>query len=223
MAQMQDLFKRGRAGEWTRERIERLPAQDIKQLRANAERLGEAELAALCGELLKSTGRSKGAARSVAARGAKPRRLIARVKAFEARGVWLNDPNPGWGGVRKSDGGVVLALWADSVESANGTCSYLLWRPNVEGARPWSDTPAGKERLEHCRRALQNGCAEGLLVYGQALAGKLPEEKAYTVQGVDPEKVIVFTVEHRDGEYWAVWGKSTASTSSGRADWPRKK
>lgn len=55
---MQDVFKHARH-DWTRERIERLPAAEIKQLGENAERLGEAELAALCGELLKTARRTK--------------------------------------------------------------------------------------------------------------------------------------------------------------------
>jgi hypothetical protein len=54
---------------------------------------------------------------------------------------------------------------------------------------------------------MELGRAEGLLVYGRALADHLPEEKAYTVHGADPETVIVFTVELRSAEYWAVWGK----------------
>lgn len=206
------IFKRGRAAEWTRERIERLPPQDIKQLRANAERLGESELADLCGELLKTARRTKTAPRKES-RPRTRRKLIARTKAFEARGVWLVDSSTSWSGVRKSDGAVVMALWADAVESTDGTCSCLLWRPNAAGARPWSDTAAGKERLEHCKRALQLGRAEGLLVYGQALATQLPEDKAYTVHGVDPETVILFEVEVRGPDYWAVWGKKAGSTS----------
>lgn len=211
MAQMRPLQflppRSGRAEEWTRERIERMPAQDIKQLRANAERLGETELAALCGELLKTARRAQSAPRSAPSLRTKARKLIGRSKAFEARGVWLKDPNTSWGGVRKSDGAIVMGLWADAVQSDGGTCSYLLWRPNVEGARPWSDKAAGRERLEHCKRAMELGRAEGLLVYGRALADHLPEEKAYTVHGADPETVIVFTVELRSAEYWAVWGK----------------
>ena len=209
----QNIFKRGRAKEWTRERIEQLPPQDIKQLRVNAERLGESHLAALCGELLKTARRMQTAPRKPAWPRTKARRLIARTKAFEARGVWLDDANTSWSGVRKSDGAIVMALWADAVESSDGACSCLLWRPNVAGARPWSDTAAGKERLDHCKRALQLGRAEGLLVYGHALAARLPEEKAYTVHGVDPETVILFAVEARGSEYWAVWGRKTGPMS----------
>ena len=111
-------------------------------------------------------------------------------------------------------GVVVVALWADAIESADGGCRYLLWAPNVDGSRPWSDTPAGRERLEHCRGALQQGRAEGLLVYGERCAGHIPEDKAYTVLGVDPETVVVFQVERRGAEYWATWGRKRLSSST---------
>jgi hypothetical protein len=106
---------------------------------------------------------------------------------------------------------VVLALWSDSIQSADGTCSYLLWAPNTGGSRAWSDKPGGQERLEHCRQAMQAGRAEGLLVYGQGFVGMLPEEKAYAVHGADAETVVVFEVEKRGEEYWAVWGRRTAA------------
>lgn len=47
-----EVFKRAGAEEWTVERIARLPVQDIKQLRDNAERLNEAGVAARCSEAL---------------------------------------------------------------------------------------------------------------------------------------------------------------------------
>jgi hypothetical protein len=135
---------------------------------------------------------------------------VARARAFEMRGVWLEDRRTSWSGVRKSDGAVVMALWADAIKSADGACAYLLGAPNEGGLRPWSDTAAGKERLEHCRRAQERGCAEGLLVYGQPLDGHLPEERAYTVHGIDPDTVLVFQVEMRGAEFWATWGKKAA-------------
>jgi hypothetical protein len=202
-------FKQRSADEWTLERIARLSAQDIKQLRENAERLNEHAVAALCSQAL-------GMARRAASRGGeksrrtKAQRLVARARAFEMRGVWLEDRRTSWSGVRKSDGAVVMALWADAIKSADGACAYLLWAPNEGGLRPWSDTAAGKERLEHCRRAQERGCAEGLLVYGQPLDGHLPEERAYTVHGIDPDTVLVFQVEMRGAEFWATWGKKAA-------------
>ena len=104
-----------------------------------------------------------------------------------------------------------MALWADAIESADGSCSYLLWAPNVDGARPWSDQAAGRERLEHCKQAMERGTAEGLLVYGERLAGHLPEDKAHAVHGIDPEIVVAFHVEMRGKEFWAKWGGKTES------------
>lgn len=198
---------------WTIERIAQLCVQDIRQLRDNAKRLNEAGVVALCSEVLgrpTQPGGSRAGAAKTALR-AKPGRLIPRSRAFEARGVWLADLRTSWGGARKSDGAVVMALWAASIESAQGVCRYLLWAPNADGSRPWSDTPAGKERLQHCKLAMQQGRAEGLLVYGERLHGLLPEERAYSVHGVDPTTVVVFAVEMQGAEYWAVWGRKAAS------------
>ena len=201
-------FKRGNTADWTRERVERLTKQEMEQLRANAERLGETALAELCVEMIKYARSATGKA---AAKDKGPkRRLISRVKAFEARGVFLQDPRSSWSGVRKSDGRVVMTIWDAAVKSGEGGCSCLLWGPNVEGARPWSDTPAGRERLEHCKLALEGG-AEGLLVHGEPLDGRLPEDKARTILGVDPETVLSFKVEKRGDEYWAIWGKKAAA------------
>src|SRR4051812_19886481 len=209
-------FKTGRAADWTRERVDQLGRQDIVQLRANAERLGEADLAVLCAEVLKArprtTDNSGGAAHKKRAK-----RLIPRGRAFEARGVWLTDARTSWSGSRKSDGTVVMAIWAQSVQSRDGGCSCLLWAPNVDGARPWSDTPAGKERLEHCKLALGGGRAEGLLVHGESLDGRLPEDRARTVLGVDPDTVIRFKIEKRGNEYWAAWGERTVRPALSRA------
>ena len=204
----QNVFKRGRAATWTLERIGELSVRDIKQLRENAERLDEPSLAALCSQALKDAHpRSEARVRGRALPRTRAGRLIPRTRAFEARGVWLQDPRTSWGGVRKSDGMVVMALWADAIESADGGCSYLLWAPNVGGSRPWSDQAGGKERLDHCKRAVEQGNAEGLLVYGERLDGHIPEHKAYAVHGVDRDIVLVFQVEARGAEFWAKWGK----------------
>jgi hypothetical protein len=108
--------------------------------------------------------------------------------------------------VRKADGMVVFSLWVRGIVSGPDGCSCLLWQPNLEGAQPWSDTEPGKLRLEHCKLALAQGAAEGLLVHGEALDGYLPEHKARTVHGVDPGVVVHLTVQQRGEEYWAVWG-----------------
>lgn len=204
----QDLFKRSRADAWTLERIGQLSVRDIKQLRENAQRLEEPAVAALCSQALKDAHpRIEVRVRSRSAPRSRAGRLIARTRAFEARGVWLHNRRTSWSGVRKSDGTVVMALWADSIESAHGGCSYLLWAPNVDGSRPWSDQEAGRERLAHCRQALGQGRAEGLLVYGERFAAHIPEHKAHAVHGVDREIVVAFQVEMRGAEFWATWGR----------------
>jgi len=205
-----DAFRTERSTGWTAERIGRMTAQEIKQLRDNAERLNEPRIVELCTAALAGQRRSQLQGRQRSSSRTKARHLLARTKAFEARGVTLHDPRS-WGGVRKADGAVVLAIWADAVVSAEGGCRYLLWAPNVDGARPWSDLPPGRERLGHCKSAIEAGKAEGLLVYGQALEGRLPEEKAHAVHGVDAEVVITFQVEQLGSEYWAVWGKKSPS------------
>ena len=200
-----NAFKANRTQEWTRERVDQLSRQDIEQLRANAERLGETAVVAVCDQALSARPRSAGGGGAGASRpGAK--RLISRAKAFQARGIYLPDMGSSWSGVRKADGMVVFSLWARRIVSGAEGCSCLLWQPNLKGAQPWSDTAPGKLRLEHCRLALAQGAAEGLLVHGEALEGYLPEHKARTVHGVDPEVVVHLTVQQRGDEYWAVWG-----------------
>lgn len=205
------VFKTGKAGAWTRERLDQLGKQEILNLQANALRLGEPELAALCGELLKARPRrrpgSNGATEPT--KGGR-QRLLPRSKAFAARGVWLQDPRTSWSGVRKGDGMVVIAMWQAAVQSLDGACMCLLWAPNVDGARPWSDTCGGRERLQHCKLALERQDAEGLLVQGEALDGRLPEDRARTVLGIDAETVVHIQVELRGAEYWAIWGKKTS-------------
>jgi hypothetical protein len=202
-----EAFRSRRSPAWTRERVDNLSKQEIQQLRTNAGDLGERDVVALCDEALRALPKGGGKRNLALAKNAKARRLIARGKAFEARGVYLNDVRGSWGGVRKSDGMVVMSLWADAVKSRDGACNYLLWAPNVDGARPWSDTASGQERLKHCQLALEGAGAEGLLVFGERLDGHLPEERARSVHGVDPETVLRFKVEKHGDEYWAVWGK----------------
>ena len=206
----QRALKRGRADEWTSERIGQLSTPDIKQLRENADRLGEPGLAALCSDILKVRPRAQTELRSDLGARTKARKLIARTEAFRARGVELQDARTSWGGVRISDGAIVMALWAEAIESADGACRYLLWAPNAAETRPWSDTSAGRERREHCKRAIELGRAEGLLVYGQRLEGRLPEDKASAIHGVDADIVLSFEVEVRGEEFWAVWGRKPA-------------
>ena len=200
-------FKRTRAAEWTRERLDQLSREDLLNLQANASRLGEPELAALCDELIKE--RPKHGPDRRAAAGRENGKLLPRSKAFAARGVHLQDPRTSWSGVRKKDGAVVMAIWHDAIVLRDGGCHCLLWAPNIDGCRPWSDTAAGRERLDHCKAALGAEGAEGLLVHGDALAGRLPEDRARSVRGIDLQAVIRFKVELRGQEYWASWGKPT--------------
>jgi hypothetical protein len=58
------LVRPGRTAVWTRERIEALSTAEVRQLRANAERLSEAEIVGLCDEILKA--RPRGGAKSAA-------------------------------------------------------------------------------------------------------------------------------------------------------------
>jgi len=199
-------FKSRRGHEWTPERVARLGTAELQQLRENAEKLGATTVVALCDAALE--GRPKSAAKRGAAAVAKrARRLISRSKAFQARGVYLPALDSSWSGVRKSDGAVVMSLWTPAIVSREGTCSLLLWAPNVDGSRPWSDTAAGKERLVHCKLALERGGGEGLLVHGENFDGERAEQNARSVHGVDPECVVEFRVEQHGAEYWAVWGE----------------
>jgi hypothetical protein len=196
---------RSRTNQWTIERIARLAQREVIQLRSNAHTLGEAEVVVLCDKVLLLERPRVLAEKAGRRLKAKHPRLVTRRTAFETRGVIL----PGlssWGGIRASDGTVVMSIWKDDIQSENGLCRYLLWAPNEKGSRPWSDKPGGRERLEHCRLACEQGSAEALLVYGEPLAGHIPEDKAATVSGIDPSVVLRVEVVLRDREYWAVWG-----------------
>jgi len=190
---------------WTIERIAKLGRSEVTQLRVNAAGLGNAQVVALCDKVLLEAAKDSGGemARRLKASGV---RLVSRRNAFETRGVTLHELSS-WGGVRSSDGTVVLSIWKDAIQSDTGICSYLLWAPNQQGSRPWSDKPAGKERLEHCRQACERGSAEALLVYGEPFEGRIPEDKAKTISGVDAAIVLHVEVVLRGREYWAVWGR----------------
>lgn len=189
---------------WTSERIARLARRDMAQLRENAAGLGDAKVVALCDQALLSapTQPKQDLARKLKASGV---RLVSRRAAFERRGVTLRGLSS-WGGIRGSDHTVVFSIWKDGIQSGAGMCSYLLWAPNRKGSRPWSDKPAGEERLEHCRQACERGSAEALLVYGEAVGGYIPEHKASTILGADGALVLQVGVVLREREYWAVWG-----------------
>jgi len=194
------------SGRWNTESVGLLSVEELRQLRENAVNLGAGEVAGLCESALTAHGPKASSGASSPRRDNS--RLVPRRSAFQMRGVQLNAGMSSWGGVRQSDGVVVFALWADDVRPEHGGCRYLLWAPNEAGSRPWSDMPGGKERLEHCKLAVQNGEAEGILVHGARLEGVLPEERARSVDGADPTIVISFQVVQRGAEYWAMWGSA---------------
>lgn len=204
---MSSVFKSARATHWTSERLDHLGRQELLNLQANATKLGETELAELCARLIAERPRDGRAGGGTAARATGQHKFLPRSRAFGARGVYLQDPRTSWSGIRKADGMVVIAIWRAAIQAVDGGCACLLWSPNKDGARPWSDSAAGRERLEHCKLALERGAAEGLLVHGQPAEGRLPEDRARSVFGIDPETVVQLRVELRGSEYWATWGK----------------
>ena len=58
---MMRLVKPGRSAVWTKERIDALTSAEVRQLRANAERLSEADIVSLCDEILKARPRGTSA------------------------------------------------------------------------------------------------------------------------------------------------------------------
>jgi len=204
MAAQHPNFKRARVAQWTREKIEALTTPELRQLHANAVRLKETEIEAMCGEVLDARPRGRLVERKPARKHA-AKGLVSRFAALGLCGVVPRNRFWSRSGVRESDGGVVLTLWADDVKRVNGPSECLLWAPNVDGKRKWSDSPGGKERLAHCRTAVERGAAEGLLVYGVRIEGTLPEEKVLHMDGVDAENVLNIRVEQRGEEYWATW------------------
>ena len=63
--------------DWTKDRIQTLTKPEVKQLRANAERLQEPEVVALCDEVL--SGKAK-AAKAAIVRPAKAKKSVKEVK-----------------------------------------------------------------------------------------------------------------------------------------------
>ena len=200
---------RPRETKWTEERIAALSAGEVRQLRANAERLGDATVADRCASVLAHRPRaaSNDHDRVPSMRTALERRLVSRSVAFGTNGIMLANRFWSRGGIAR-DGRVVFALWATDVVRDRNGASCLLWAPNVDGSRPWSDKPGGQERLEHCRRAIADadGAASAFLVYGQRLNGVQPEDRAASVAGIDAGSLSELRVEKRGKEYWAVWG-----------------
>ena len=195
------ILPRGRVAKWSKEQMDKLSTPELRALLVNAERLNEPEVAALCNALLDARPRGRAPVRRDRQPGP-ARRLATRGKAFAMHGVSVRHRVWSRGGIR-SDGVVVLTVVADEVQKGEDADSYLLWAPNVDDSRPWSDTPGGKERLEHCRIALERGAAEGLLTYSKRAAGAPPKDNGTSTGLVDAETVLSLRVEKRGEEYWA--------------------
>jgi len=203
------LLPRGRVAKWDREKIDTLSTLELRQLLANAERLKEPEISALCTEVLNARPRGQPTVRRIMPKGV--RRLVTRGKAFELRGVSLQSRSWSRGGVRAEDGAVVVIVPVEEVQKAEGGNSHLLWAPNLDGSRPWSDQAGGKERLEHSRLALERGGAEGMLAYAKS-PQRLPGEKPAVADGVDAENVLALHIERRGEEFWATWPETRRNT-----------
>ncbi len=182
-----DIAARGRVARWSKEQIDRLTTPELRALLANAERLKEPEVAALCNEILDARPHGRPPARRDK-RSPEARRLLSRGRAFEAHGVSLRNRLWSLGGIA-TDGSVVLVIRADEAQTTDGAHSYLLWAPNIGNSHPWSDSPGGQERLGHCRIALERGVAKGLPLYAKGIAADI---------------VLDLRVEKRGEEYWAV-------------------
>jgi hypothetical protein len=191
---------------WTIEKVRALSQPEVRQLLANAERLEQPDVAAMCAEVISNRpGREAPQATTSRRPRNDRRRLVPRSLAFGMRGATLANQYWSRGGLTRT-GDVVFALWADDVRNDRAGSSCLLWAPNTAGGRPWSDSPGGRERLEHCKRALERGAAHGLLVYGTRLPGVLPEDRAATIEGADADGILALKVEKRGMEFWACWG-----------------
>lgn len=62
------ITRSAHAAQWTRERIDKLSTPEVKQLRDNAQRLNESEIAAICEQSLASRPRGKAKAGAPAAK-----------------------------------------------------------------------------------------------------------------------------------------------------------
>ena len=198
-----NIVGRGRVAKWSKEKIDKLSTPELRALLENATRLKEPEVAALCNELLDARPRGRPPVRRDKHSGS-GRRLVSRNKAFELRGISPASRIWSRGGVR-ADGAVIFTVRAEeALKDGGAAASYLLWAPNVEDSRPWSDSPGGKERLQHCRIALERGAAEGLLTYGKrAAAGAPPKVNGTSADRIDADTVLELRVEKRGEEYWA--------------------
>ena len=205
---------------WTMERVAALSTPEVRQLRENAERLGDAKVMGFCARVL-AAGHTSPLETAPQKQLEHRIRLVPRNVAFGIHGVYL--ANRYWSRSGVMRGGLVLfSLWAGDIQKGkHGASRYLLWAPNVGGARPWSDAPGGQERLDHCRRAKVGGAAGGMLVYGQRIPGVLPDDRALSVEGVDAAHIIALRVDKLGDEYWATWGGTKKPRLSEAVEPPR--
>src|SRR6266850_3214892 len=133
-----DIMERGRVAKWSKEQLDKLTTPELRALLVNAERLKEAEVAALCNQLLDARPHGRPPVRRDKHTG-EGRRLITRGKGFEKLGVVPASRVWSRSGVRP-DGSVVFILRADEAHKTDGLESYLLWAPNTGNSHPWSDT-----------------------------------------------------------------------------------
>src|SRR3989441_973030 len=104
------ILPRGRVAKWSKEQIDKLTTLELRALLANAERLKETEVVALCNELLHARPRGHALVRRHKQAG-EARRLVTRGKAFEMNGVRLRNRVWSCGGLR-TDGAVLLSVRA---------------------------------------------------------------------------------------------------------------
>jgi hypothetical protein len=194
------ILPRGRIAKWSKEQLDKLSTPEVRALMANAERLNETEVAALCNDIL--TARPRGHAPARRHRDAPAAAsLVSRGKAFRMNGVSLHNRTWSRGGIRP-DGAVLFAVRAEDVQYAEGKSSCVLWAPGTTDA----DSPAANERLEHCRKALERGAAEGLMTYGKRAAGVAADaNKTDKTDRMDAVTLLKMSIEMRGEEYWATW------------------
>jgi hypothetical protein len=183
---------RGRIAQWSRERIAALSTIELRALFDNAQRLHEPEVAAACDEILRS--RPRGLV-------TRPR-LVTWRRACQLHGVSVRSGKWSRGGIRP-DGAVLMGIAEEDVRRDEDGERYLLWAPNNDLSRPWSDTPGGLERLQHCRIALERGAAEGLLTYSKRAAAAGAEEPGDDGPALRADaKLLSLRVEKLGEEYW---------------------
>lgn len=171
------LMGRGRVASWSREQYDNLSTPELRALMANAERLNEPEVAALCSEILDK--RPRGHAPAPRGRREPGQRLLSRNKAFEEHGITPKSRIASRSGL-KADGRVLFIVRAADAQKSEGGVGYLLWSP-IAG---------DEERKEHCRIALEAGSAAALL--------------SYEKERVDASKLLTLRIEQRGQETWGV-------------------